>query len=411
MYCVAYARDGKRFASGGADKCVIIWTNKLEGILKYSHNDAIQCLSYNPISHQLASCAHSDFGLWSAEQKSVQKHKVQARVNCCSWTNDGQYIALGLGNGTVSIRNKNGEEKMRIERANGPQSGIWAVAWNPNPEEGYDVLCVADWNQTVSFYALSGKQVSKERPLGFDPCSVSFFSKGEYLLVGGSNKACLLYTKDGVKLGTIGEQNSWVWCCAARPDSSFIAVGCQDGTIAYYQLIFSTVHGLYRERYAYRENMTDVIIQHLLTDQKVRIKCRDLVKKIAIYKHRLAVQLAERIVVYELYSAETADMHYRVKEKINQKLDCNLLVVCTNHLVLCQEKRLQSLNFKGTKEREWLMESLIRYIKVVGGPPEREGLLLGLKNGQVLKIFLDNPFPVLLLSINQAIRYEIISKQ
>ena len=59
----------------------------------------------------------------------------------------------------------------------------------------------------------------------------------------------------------LGEQNSWVWCCAARPDSSFIAVGCQDGTIAYYQLVFSTVHGLFRERYAYRENMTDVIIQ------------------------------------------------------------------------------------------------------------------------------------------------------
>ena len=36
VYCVNYARDGKRFASGGADKCVIIWTNKLEGILKYT---------------------------------------------------------------------------------------------------------------------------------------------------------------------------------------------------------------------------------------------------------------------------------------------------------------------------------------------------------------------------------------
>ncbi len=34
------------------------------------------------------------------------------------------------------------------------------------------------------------------------------------------------------------------------------------------------VHGLYHERYAYRELMTDVIVQHLVTEQKVRIKCR-----------------------------------------------------------------------------------------------------------------------------------------
>jgi len=69
------------------------------------------------------------------------------------------------------------------------------------------------------------------------------------------------------------------------------AVGCQDGTVAYYQIMFSTVHGLYKDRYAYRDNMTDVIIQHLITEQKVRIRCRDLVKKIAIYRNRLAVSV------------------------------------------------------------------------------------------------------------------------
>lgn len=47
-----------------------------EGILKYTHNDAIQCLSYNPVTQQLASATGSDVGLWSPEQKSVAKHKV-----------------------------------------------------------------------------------------------------------------------------------------------------------------------------------------------------------------------------------------------------------------------------------------------------------------------------------------------
>lgn len=36
VYCVTYARDGKKFASGGADKSVIVWTHNLEGLLKYS---------------------------------------------------------------------------------------------------------------------------------------------------------------------------------------------------------------------------------------------------------------------------------------------------------------------------------------------------------------------------------------
>lgn len=31
-------------------------------IISFRHNDAIQCLAYNPVTHQLASCAVSDFG-------------------------------------------------------------------------------------------------------------------------------------------------------------------------------------------------------------------------------------------------------------------------------------------------------------------------------------------------------------
>ena len=48
------------------------------------------------------------------------------------------------------------------------------------------------------------------------------------------------------------------------------------------------------------------------------------------------VQLPDKIVVYELYSDDATDMHYRVKEKIHKKFDCNLLVVCSHHIILCQ---------------------------------------------------------------------------
>uniref|UniRef100_A0A8B9GTR3 Intraflagellar transport protein 122 homolog n=1 Tax=Astyanax mexicanus TaxID=7994 RepID=A0A8B9GTR3_ASTMX len=392
VYCVAYAKDGKRFASGSADKSIIIWTSKLEGILKYTHNDSIQCVSYNPVTHQLASCSSGDFGLWSPEQKSVSKHKVSSKITCCGWTNDGQYLALGMMSGVVSIRNKNGEEKVKIERPGGSSSPIWSIAWNPSKDEHHDILAVADWGQRLSFYQLSGKQIGKDRQLNFDPCCVSYFSKGEYIVIGGSDKQASLYTKDGVRLGTIGEQNSWVWTCRVKPDSNYVVVGCQDGTIAFFQLIFSTVHGLYKDRYAYRDSMTDVIVQHLITEQK-----GTLIN---------LLNTPQQLFHTKTHSCEYTSFpdHHTLQRGYILKHLCNLNNACGRCENRMLEKRLQCLSFTSVKEKEWIMESLIRYIKVIGGPPGREGLLVGLKNGAILKIFVDNPFPITLLKQNTSVR-------
>lgn len=64
-----------------------------------------------------------------------------------------------------------------------------------------------------------------------------------------------LCTKEGTRLTTIAERENWVWCARPRPKQNFIAVGCEDGSISMYQLIFSTVHGLYQDRYAYRSGL------------------------------------------------------------------------------------------------------------------------------------------------------------
>jgi intraflagellar transport protein 122 len=118
----------------------------------FRHNDAIQSLAFNPATGQLASCTATDFGFWNTEQKAVNKFRVTARVCCASWTNDGQYIALGLFDGKVSIRNRNGDEKVVITRPGGQP--VWSVSWNPSKTLASDVLAVCDWNQTLRFLCL-----------------------------------------------------------------------------------------------------------------------------------------------------------------------------------------------------------------------------------------------------------------
>ena len=126
-YTIAYVKNGKRFASGGADKTILIWTYKCEGILKYKHNESIQSLCYNPMAQQLASVTSQDFGLWSPEDKAVKKYKLTSKGLCCDWTSDGQYLAIGQQNGHVSIRDKKGNEKLRIEC----DEPIWCLSWAP----------------------------------------------------------------------------------------------------------------------------------------------------------------------------------------------------------------------------------------------------------------------------------------
>jgi hypothetical protein len=55
------------------------------------------------------------------------------------------------------------------------------------------------------------------------------------------------------------------------------------------------------------------------------------------------------------------------------------------------------MGFNGGLEREWTFEATISCVTFIGGPIKREALLIGLLNGDVFKIFSENPFPIMLV--------------
>lgn len=120
VYCVACSKDGLRFASGSADKTVVIWSAKREGLLRYNHKDAIQALAYNPVLNSLASISDSDFGLWTLDQANVVKHDLPAKGICADWSPDGQLLAIGCYNGMVLLRDKSGAKIAELQKSTSP---------------------------------------------------------------------------------------------------------------------------------------------------------------------------------------------------------------------------------------------------------------------------------------------------
>ena len=53
----------------------------------------------------------------------------------------------------------------------------------------------------------AGEEHTKDRKLGFNPCSISYLNGGSYIAVGGSNRKATLYTKVRLYDVAIGQIN------------------------------------------------------------------------------------------------------------------------------------------------------------------------------------------------------------
>jgi len=392
VYSVSYSqlKQCKHFASGGADNMVILWNENGKGILKYSHKESVQVVKYNPKYEILASCSNADFGYWTKDKKSVIKHKVDSKIISADWTSDGRILAIGMESGIVSLRDWNGHETNVIVRSD----PVWALKSVPSDNDGdCDILMVGCWDRTISFYYLSGIKEREDITVGFFPCCIDYYEKdGGYLIITGSNKEALMCTKHGKKIQALLTREEWIWSIKVDPTSNKIAIGDDGGTLAISEITLAPLYSSYKEKYAFRSNMTDLLIQNVVSGKMTRLKGEQVIEKVSLYQSFLATKTLEEIRIYETSKYNTDGLRYQIRERIEKAPLCEIFSVASKHLIMSKDEYIQVYNFKGNLEHEWKLKSKPTDLIVYGGISGKEAIFVGTESGDIVRLLIDNTF-------------------
>ncbi|CDI81352.1 WD-repeat protein, putative [Eimeria praecox] len=222
---------------------------------------------------------------------------------------------------------------------------------------------------------------------------------GEFFVLVGVDGGLSLWSYMGICLQPLdfSAEKPEVTACCFLPSGLRIAFTTRQGDLGIAQLRLPVVHGLYREVYARRTALCEVTVRNLLTDMTTTIQFDELVYKIAVYKLLIAVQLRECVVISEVSWEGSGIIEYREARRLTGSFDCSLMLLTAKSVVLCRGNTLKLQEFDGSSQRQWTLRASIRYIRVLGGPPGAETLLVGLKNGEALYVYVHQDLPVPLL--------------
>lgn len=177
---------------------------------------------------------------------------------------------------------------------------------------------------------------------------------------------------------------------------SSIISASNDGSLLCHQATFNVVHAIYREVYVYRKNLREIVIHNLLTGEKQTIETKRYIKKLAVFKNMVAYLSNDRIIVHQINDIDNTKGKYFIE----WEGELSLILLTSNHLVVCNENHIYLYALTNDSalinnvERDWSFETDVRYLRVLGGAPKREGMLCGTKSGEVYIIYLDNQFPI-----------------
>ena len=407
--CLAFRKDGKVFASGAKDNIVFFWdiSDISRPINKITFKDPLIRMGYNPCLMILISMSKTVLSI--SKEKSVNKYPLNNTGVDFSWTNDGMKYAIAYENGTISIRDKengNKDEKLIVINES-KQEKITCCCFSNSRFLNKDYcLYVCTWDKNFHLIDLFNAQVTETRKLTADPISITLF-KDDYVLVGTNNREINFFSKEGIFVVTITQGlNSWVTSVKNFDKYNSVISTSNDGSIVCHQVTFNIVHGIYNDKYVYRKNLREIIIHNLLSNEKTSIETKRYIRKMAVFKDLVAYLSIDKVFVHQISDDDNTKPKYFIK----WEGDISLMLLASNHLIICYENHIYlyplvtDVALITNVERDWSFKTDVKYLRVLGGAPKREGMICGTRSGEVYIMYLDNQFPILLYTHDIPIR-------
>ena len=395
--CVAFRKDGLNFASGAKDNIVYFWDiTKPKPINKITFPDPLIRMGFNPCLMILLAMSKTTYAV--AKEKAANKYPLNnTGVDFC-WTNDGLKYAICFENGAVVIRDKDSDKDEKNIVVNEDKNEKITCCCFSTQRFLYKeyALYVCTWDKNFYVLDLFNTQVHQTQKLTADPISISLY-KEDYVIVGTNNREINLFSKEGYFVTTITQGiNSWVTSLKNFDKYSSIISASNDGSLICHQATFNVVHAIYREIYVYRKNLREIVVHNLLNGEKQIIETKRYIKKLAVFKNMVAYLSNDKIIVHQINDIDNTKGKYFIQ----WEGELSLILLTSNHLVVCNENHIYLYPLTNDTalitnvERDWSFETDVRYLRVLGGAPKREGMLCGTKSGEVYIIYLDNQFPI-----------------
>lgn len=397
IYAIAISSHDPYFATAGTDDVVIIWNSEQnKGIVKFSINGSASCLTFSPVAPNLLACAGTELSIWHPKIKQVVPFAVAAKVLCAAWAPDGKAFAIGLINGTVSVRNSENNQEIYTHHLQVP---VFAMSWSN------DLLLVGDWDNKLSIHKPRDSQLLSNENLPAQPSMILNF-QSNLLITDISGKVCL-YNDDGQLLSEVADVKEWIWSASVSPDG-YLALGLDDGTVHLYSLGLRPVYSQYRTAFALRTELTKVQLRILETDLMEDVEFIKPVQGVSVTETMIAIRFADEV---SAYSFENINGHLELNKfgRFDTNFNCNKFFIFSNNYVFCFDKSIKIYSQNGAFTREFNFSANVNDAAICSTVPGMEGIVAGLEDGQIVQLFVNHRFTHVLVKHDKPIKNIAVS--